>query len=177
MASKIRVLRIIPDTIADGPGLRASVYCSGCAHRCPQCHNPQTWDFAAGTPMSAREIFDWILAESPDADITFTGGDPFYQAEGFAELAALIRAEAPQKTIWCYTGFTFEELAADSEKRKLLRLLDVLVDGPFVAALRDPKNLVFRGSSNQRLIDVPASLRARSVVAWHSAFELLPLAK
>lgn len=170
-------MRLVPDTIVDGPGLRASVYCAGCAHRCPQCHNRQTWDFSAGTPMSPREIFDWILDESPGADVTFTGGDPFYQAAGFAELAALIRAEAPEKNIWCYTGFTFEEIAADPEKRRLLRLIDVLVDGPFVAALRDPKNLLFCGSSNQRLIDVPASLRAGAVVTWHSAFELLPLAK
>lgn len=177
MRTEIRILRIVSDTVVDGPGLRASVYCAGCAHRCPQCHNPQTWDFAAGTPMTPQEIFDEILAESPDANITFTGGDPFYQSEGFAELAALIKAATPQKNIWCYTGFTFEEILADGKMRNLLERLDVLVDGPFVAALRDTKTLLFRGSSNQRLIDVPASLRAGTIVSWCSAFASLPAAK
>lgn len=173
----IRVLRIVPDTVVDGPGLRSSVYCAGCSHRCPGCHNPQTWDFGAGKAMSAREILDAVLAESPDNNLTFTGGDPFYQAEGFAELAELVKAEFPQKTIWCYTGFSFEEIVADKKMSRLLRSIDVLVDGPFVAALRDVKTLRFRGSSNQRLIDVPASLRAGGVVCWHSAFEALPAAK
>lgn len=174
---KIRVLRIVPDTIVDGPGLRTSVYCAGCAHRCPGCHNPQTWDFEAGTPMSPQEIFDAIAAESPDSDITFTGGDPLYRAEAFAELAQLIKTAFPKKTIWCYTGFLFEEILADEKMKKLLPWLDVLVDGPFVLALRDTKNLRFRGSSNQRLIDVPATLRAGTIVEWTSEYASLPDAK
>ena len=175
--TKLRILRIVPDTIVDGPGLRASIYCSGCAHRCSECHNPQTWDFAAGTLMSPREIFDAVVAESPAADVTFTGGDPLYQAEGFTELARLFKTETPGKTIWCYTGFLFEEILADEKMRRLLPWIDVLVDGPFRIALRDVKTLKFRGSSNQRLIDVPASLRAGKAVAWHSAYEALPAAK
>lgn len=176
-AKFIRVLRIVPDTVVDGPGLRSSVYCAGCSHRCAGCHNPQSWDFAAGTPMTPREILDAILAESPDNNLTFTGGDPFYQADAFSELAALVRREFPAKTIWCYTGFRFEEILADAGMRRLLELLDVLVDGPFVAALRDVKNLQFRGSSNQRLIDVPATLRERRIVEWRSPFAALPAAK
>lgn len=164
----IRVLRIVPDTIVDGPGLRTSVYCAGCAHRCPGCHNPQTWDFSAGTPVAPRKIFDAILAESPDSDITFTGGDPLYQSEGFTELAQLIKTETPGKTIWCYTGFRFEEILADEKMSLLLPWIDVLVDGPFIMALRDTKNLRFRGSSNQRLVDVPVSLRTGAAVEWES---------
>ena len=170
MSSTIRVLRIVPDTVVDGPGLRTSIYCAGCAHHCEGCHNPQSWDFDAGTPLTPREILDAVLAESPDSDITFTGGDPFYQAEAFVELAELIRMHDPKKTIWCYTGFTFEEILADAKLRALLEKIDVLVDGPFVLALRDVKNLLFRGSANQRLIDVPASLAAGTVVEWRSRF-------
>ena len=166
----IRVLRIVPDTIVDGPGLRTSVYCAGCAHRCPGCHNPQTWDFSAGTPMSPRAVLDAIVAESPGSDITFTGGDPLYQAKAFTELARLIKTEMPEKTIWCYTGFRFEEILAEPEMSELLPWIDVLVDGPFMISLRDTKNLRFRGSSNQRLIDVPASLRAGAVVEWVSVY-------
>ncbi len=120
--------------------------------------------------MTPREIWSVLQSDSPDNNITFTGGDPFYQAEAFAELARLIRAEAPQKTIWCYTGFRFEEILADEKMSALLGLLDVLVDGPFVENLRDTKNLLFCGSSNQRLIDVPASLCAGTPIAWHSSF-------
>ncbi len=116
--------------------------------------------------MTPREVLDAVLAESPDSNITFTGGDPFYQSEAFAELADLIKAENPRKTIWCYTGFSFEEILADEKLRVLLEKVDVLVDGPFTLALRDVKNLRFRGSSNQRIIDVPASLAAGTVIEW-----------
>ena len=163
---KINILRIVSDTIVDGPGLRSSIYCAGCAHHCEGCHNPQSWNFDAGTPMTPREVLDAVLAESPDSNITFTGGDPFYQAEAFAELADLIKAENPRKTIWCYTGFSFEEILADEKLRILLEKVDVLVDGPFTLALRDVKKLRFRGSSNQRIIDVPASLAAGTVIEW-----------
>lgn len=166
----IRVLRIVPDTVVDGPGFRTSIYCAGCAHRCPGCHNPLSWNFDAGTPMTPREILDTVLAESPDSNITFTGGDPFYRAEEFAELAALIKRESPQKTIWCYTGFSFEEICADGTKRRLLEKIDVLVDGPFKIELRDTEHCRFRGSSNQRLIDVPASLSSGTVTHWRSRF-------
>ncbi len=170
MSHAIRVLRIVPDTVVDGPGFRTSIYCAGCAHHCEGCHNPQSWDFSAGTPMTPREILDSVLAESPDSNLTFTGGDPFYQAEAFAELAQLVKAHDPKKTIWCYTGFTFEEILADARLRVLLEKIDVLVDGPFVLARRDVTNFRFRGSSNQRLIDVPASLAAGVPVAWRSRF-------
>ena len=159
----IRVLDIIEDTMVDGTGLRTSIYCAGCAHHCPGCHNPQSWDFGGGRMMSTDEIMDVIKAD-PFADVTFSGGDPMYQADGFAELAESIKRET-DKTIWCYTGFTFEELLADVTKHKLLNMIDVLVDGPFIQSLRNP-DLPFRGSSNQRIIDVQKSMKELRAVSF-----------
>lgn len=169
-SQKISLMRIVPDTSVDGPGLRTSVYCAGCRHHCPGCHNPKTWNFAAGTATSPREIWEAILEESPDSDITFSGGDPLYQVEAFTELAKIIKSES-SKTIWCYTGFTFEEIVADARLAQILPWIDVLVDGPFVLAERD-ETALFRGSRNQRLIDVPATLKSGAITAWRSAFAL-----
>jgi anaerobic ribonucleoside-triphosphate reductase activating protein len=112
--------------------------------------------------MSTEELMKIIEAD-PYANVTFTGGDPMYQCDGFADLARTIHKRT-NKDIWCYTGFTFETLITRAQ-RELLELLDVLVDGPFVQALRDP-DLLFRGSSNQRLIDVQASLYAGEIILW-----------
>ena len=106
-----------------------------------------------------------IIEADPYANVTFSGGDPMYQPEGFTELARAIR-ERTNKDIWCFTGFTFETLVNNPRHRQLLELIDVLVDGPFIKSLRD-ENLLFRGSSNQRLIDVQASLYSGEVVLWH----------
>ena len=148
--------------MVDGPGFRTSIYCAGCRHQCPGCHNPQSWDFNQGREMSVSELMRIIEAD-PFANVTFSGGDPMYQAAGFAELAREIHRRT-NKDIWCYTGFTFETLITP-DQRELLSELDVLVDGPFVEALRDP-DLLFRGSSNQRIIDVQASLYTGQVVIW-----------
>ena len=158
----IRVLSIIEDTMVDGPGFRTSIYCAGCRHKCPGCHNPQSWDFSGGKEMSTEELMRIIVAD-PYANVTFSGGDPMYQAAGFAELARAIHRRT-NKDIWCFTGFRFEDLI-QHDQRELLEQLDVLVDGPYVAALRDP-DLLFRGSSNQRIIDVQASLFASEVGLW-----------
>lgn len=169
---KISVIRIVPDTVVDGPGMRTTVYCAGCRHHCEGCHNASTWNFDAGTPMTPREIWEEILRESPDSNITFSGGDPLFQVEGFTALAKLIKAEST-KTIWCYTGFTFEQVFADAARSAILPWIDVLVDGRFVLAKRNT-DLLFRGSENQRLIDVPATLRAGGVVQeWHSHFGII----
>lgn len=159
----LQVLDIVEDTMVDGPGLRTTIYCAGCRHRCPGCHNPQSWDFNAGRDMSTDEIMEIILAD-PFADVTFSGGDPMYQPEGFAELAKAIKSKT-NKTIWCYTGFCFEQIMSDSRLLPLLLLLDVVVDGPYKKELRDP-DLRFRGSSNQRIIDVRHSLAEKKVVEW-----------
>ena len=159
----IRVLDIIEDTMVDGPGFRTSIYCAGCRHQCPGCHNPQSWAFDQGREMTVEDIMKIIEAD-PYANVTFSGGDPMYQASAFAELAREIH-QRTNKDIWCYTGFTFESLITQ-EQRELLEQLDVLVDGPYIEKLRDP-DLLFRGSSNQRLIDVQASLYSGQVVLWH----------
>ena len=158
----IRVLDIIEDTMVDGPGFRTSIYCAGCRHACPGCHNPQSWDFNGGHEMTTEQLLRIIEAD-PYANVTFTGGDPMYQAEGFAELAQAIH-ERTNKDIWCFTGFTYESLIND-DQRELLENIDVLVDGPFIQRLHDP-DLLFRGSSNQRLIDIPKTLYAGEVILW-----------
>jgi anaerobic ribonucleoside-triphosphate reductase activating protein len=107
------------------------------------------------------------IVADPIAHVTFSGGDPFFQAEGFAELADRIKKET-DKTIWCYTGFLFEDLLTVPSYYSLLKHIDVLVDGPFVQSLRN-EDLLFRGSSNQRIIDVPASLSQGAVVLWQRA--------
>ncbi|MBQ8520862.1 MAG: anaerobic ribonucleoside-triphosphate reductase activating protein [Bacteroides sp.] len=157
----LAILRIIEDTMVDGPGFRTSIYAAGCPHHCPGCHNPQSWDIANGTPMTTDEMLRIILAD-PFADVTFSGGDPMYQPEGFTELAKAIKAQS-HKTIWCYTGYTYEQLTKMPPQRELLSHIDVLVDGRFVEALKDER-LRFRGSSNQRIIDVQASLRCGKTV-------------
>ena len=148
--------------MVDGPGFRTSIYCAGCRHHCPGCHNPQSWAFDQGREMSVDDIMKIIEAD-PYANVTFSGGDPMFQATGFAELAREIHKRT-NKDIWCYTGFTYESLINQAQ-RELLEQLDVLVDGPFIEKLRDP-DLLFRGSSNQRLIDVQASMYSGETVLW-----------
>ena len=150
--SKLSILDIIDGTVVDGPGFRLSIYCAGCNHRCKGCHNPQSWEKGNGKEMDIEELLQ-IVKDSP-WNVTFSGGDPFFQAEGFAELARRIKGET-SKTIWCYTGYTLEDLMQENDpwKMELLRNIDVLVDGPFVQNLRD-EQLRFRGSSNQRIIEM-----------------------
>lgn len=160
MAS-ISILDILEDTTVDGPGFRTSVYCAGCPNACPGCHNRQSWDIRNGRYTDIEDILEIVLAD-PFADVTFSGGDPMFQPEGFTALAKAIR-ERSSKNIWCYTGYLFECLVNDPRRRALLEQVDVLVDGRFVEALKD-ETLRFRGSSNQRIIDVAKSLQRGSVV-------------
>ena len=162
---KIRILDILEETTADGPGFRTSIYCAGCAHHCPGCHNPQSWDFAGGREVSIEELLEVVKADE-FANVTFSGGDPLYQVEAFTELARRIKEETG-KTIWCYTGFTYEEILADKRLSMILPYLDVLVDGPFILAQRSLE-LKFCGSRNQRLIDVKKSFGAGETVLWQA---------
>lgn len=152
---KISILNIIEDTIVDGPGFRLAIYAAGCLHGCPGCHNPQSWDICNGHWVDIDEIMERIKA-NPIDNVTFSGGDPFLQVEAFTELACRIKRET-DKTIWCYTGYMYEQIAVSKRMAMLLPFIDVLVDGPFRKALRN-ENLPFRGSSNQRLIHVSPSL-------------------
>lgn len=149
----MRILDIIHQTTADGPGFRVSVYAAGCNHRCPGCHNPQSWDMKGGREMTVEEVFAEIEKDDFSTGVTFTGGDPFYQVEEFTELAKLI-TERTTKNIWCYTGFTYEEILENEKLSVLLPYLDALVDGPYIESQRD-LSLRFRGSKNQRIIEHP----------------------
>ena len=153
--NNIRVLDIKYGTSVDGVGLRTSIYCAGCENHCVGCHNPQSWDENGGEPILVEELFDRVV--DADMNVTFTGGDPMLHPEGFILLAQMIK-EHTDKTIWCYTGYLFEELLKHPLRRRLVELCDVIVDGKFVEKERD-LSLHFRGSRNQRIIDVPKSLQ------------------
>ena len=158
---KISILEIVEDTTVDGPGFRTTVYCAGCPNRCPGCHNPQSWDINNGTEVDIEDIMKKIL-DDPFADVTFSGGDPMFQPVGFAALAKGIKQQS-NKNIWCYTGWLFEDLLKNTQQKELLEYIDVLVDGRFIDSLKN-ETLRFRGSSNQRIIDVQASLKQGKTV-------------
>ncbi len=149
MMKPLRVIDIVEGTSVDGPGLRTSIYFAGCHHACPGCHNPQTWDPTAGRDMTVEDLMEVIC--TADFDVTLTGGDPMYQAEALLPLVRRIKEAG--YNLWCYTGFTLEQLAGQPHMQALLDYIDTLVDGPFIEALRDT-DLIFRGSSNQRIIDL-----------------------
>lgn len=142
-----RVLDIVRGTTVDGPGFRTAIYFAGCSHKCPGCHNPQSWDFDGGNEMTLAEIME--IVEEEDFDVTLTGGDPLYNAEKIAILSKAIKETG--HTVWLYTGFTIEEIRESGELSKPLPYLEAIVEGPFIKSLRDP-DLLFRGSSNQRII-------------------------
>ena len=161
--------------VANGPGVRVSLFVSGCTHRCPGCFNEEAWDFGYGQPFTEAQE-DKILAALVPAHIkglSLLGGEPFEPDNQRALLPVLRRVKeaCPDKEVWCYSGYTLDgELWRDSRARcqytdEMLSLIDVLVDGPFVEAKKD-LNLRFRGSSNQRILNVPASLKAHTPVLW-----------
>ena len=145
----MNIVRIVEGTSVDGPGLRTSIYFAGCRHQCPGRHNPSTWDFNSGTPRDVEDVMAVIRYNG--FNVTFTGGDPLYSAEAILPLAREIVAAG--YNIWCYTGFVYDEIRHRAPYSQLLEYIDVLVDGPYIEALRDP-SLRFRGSSNQRIIEL-----------------------
>lgn len=147
----IRVAGILKETMTDGPGFRTSIYSQGCLHKCPNCHNPQTWDFKSGEEYTIEQLFDIVVNEE-FSDVTFSGGDPMFQVDAFTELAKMVK-ERTNKTIWMYTGFVYESIIKDAKMSQILPFIDVLVDGPYKDELRDT-SLRFRGSSNQRIIEL-----------------------
>ena len=153
----------------NGEGVRVVLWVAGCSHHCPKCQNPETWDYNGGIPFddsAIQEIFNELEKDWCDG-LTLSGGDPLHvkNRETIFKLCSTVKERFPNKTIWCYTGYRYEELLRHPQQAHLLRYIDVLVDGPFVQALRD-ESLLFRGSSNQRLIDVQASLQAGEVVLF-----------
>ena len=185
----------VPDSIVDGPGLRYAVFVQGCSHACPGCHNPNSQPCAGGTVRTIEDVAADIAANKLAQGVTISGGEPFEQAAACAELAR--RCQAIGLSVWTYSGYVYEQLAARSSQSEpgapdashapqsaadiaamlphvdpagaagLLDATDVLVDGPFVQA-RHAFDLAWRGSSNQRLIDVPATRRADRIVLWES---------
>ncbi len=154
---------IAQDSVVDGPGLRTTVFCQGCHHHCQGCQNPETWAFGCGTPTDIREILRIVKRNPMCRGVTFSGGEPFEQAAELAELGRLLKAEGYE--VAAYTGYTFEQLLEGTpEQVKLLSVLDVLIDGPFVMAEKSLE-LNFRGSRNQRVLNVPESLRSGCAVA------------
>ena len=161
--------------VADGPGVRVSLFVSGCTHHCKGCFNPETWDFNFGKPFDSDVINEILEALQPSyiRGFTLLGGEPFeYKNQlGVLPLLKEIRTRYPDKDIWCYTGYDFEkDLLGEMAKQwpetyEMLSLIDILVDGEFVEAKKDLA-LRFRGSSNQRIIMVPESLGQNKVVLW-----------
>lgn len=160
---KLRVLHVVEGTSVDGPGLRTSIYLAGCLHHCPGCHNPESWNMNGGEERTLDELMEIITYN--EAPVTFSGGDPLAQAEPLAHLVERIKRET-EYNVWCYTGYTWEQVKQQPQLMKVVKQLDVLVDSPFLMAERDTK-LRFRGSSNQRLIDVQRSLATNEVILWN----------
>ncbi len=157
----LRVVDIVEGTSVDGPGLRTSIYFAGCHHQCPGCHNPDTWPVNAGHDMTIDEILE--IVDYNNFDVTFSGGDPLYQATALLPLAQRLKAEG--RNIWCYTGFTYDQVLAHPEMSLLLDFIDVLVDGPYIADRKQP-GLLFRGSDNQRLVDIAATKTNGTLTEW-----------
>ena len=172
----MRYCNIKPCDIADGPGVRVSLFVSGCTHHCPGCFNEIAWDFAAGEPFT-RETEDALLADlskSYIGGLTLLGGEPMelVNQRALVGFVRRVREALPEKSIWCYTGYVLEpDLLAENGRARcevtdeLLSLVDVLVDGRFVEELHDI-SLRFRGSSNQRIIDVPRTLSSGGITLW-----------
>lgn len=153
---------IVNDSIVDGPGIRMTVFCQGCPHHCQGCHNPETWEFSCGTPMEEERIVEIVRTNPLCCGVTFSGGEPFAQAEGFGKLAQLLKKKGYE--VASYSGYTFEQLLNGTQAQKeLLQSIDVLIDGPFVLSEKSLE-ISFRGSRNQRIIDVPKSLAAGEAV-------------
>lgn len=145
----LQIAGFLEHSTVNGIGLRSVVFLSGCPHHCPECHNQMMQAYDYGEAIDESKIFSRIIKNKPLIDgITLSGGEPFEQSEALVSLVQKIKQEG--LTVWCYSGYTYEQLMQNKTKQTLLQLIDVLVDGPFVIALKDP-NLKYRGSSNQHI--------------------------
>ena len=170
----VRVFGTAQDSIVDGPGLRYALFVQGCSHHCEGCHNAKSWPAEGGTLMTLVQILEQVHGNGLVRSVTLSGGEPFEQPEPLAVLAAQLKGEG--YNLWSYSGYTYEQLQAMAAERpavgELLAQLDVLVDGPFRKDLKS-LGLLYRGSANQRLVDMPATLAAGEVVVWQPpAFEV-----
>lgn len=165
--STLRIAGIVRESIVDGPGIRFAVFCQGCPHRCPGCHNPATHDFEGGEEVAIGRILEEIDKNPLLKGVTFSGGEPVCQAKGFADLAEEVRKRNLNITL--FSGYTYEELVKmekeDEDLSRLLGLTDILIDGPYLAEERD-LTLQFRGSRNQRVIDMNLTREAGGIRMW-----------
>lgn len=159
----MQILGYLPNSIVDGSGIRQVFFLSGCPHHCKGCHNPQSWNPSAGEHYPIHKVIEKALG-SP-YDVTFSGGEPLFQ---LLELSTVIQHIRPHKNIWVYTGYTWEQIMENDALRSILPDIDVLVDGRFEEDKRNPE-LVFRGSENQRIIDVQKSLETNEIVLWEES--------
>lgn len=162
----IRVQDITYSSAVDGTGFRDVLFVNYCPHRCEGCHNQQTWEYENGKDMTVNAVFN-CLTKSSITNVTFSGGEPFCQPKALKKLAEMIKNAG--KTIWIYSGYTYEQLMADEDKKALLLLCDVLVDGRFVEA-EAKLNMRFKGSENQRIIDVKKSIKQEKIVLFDLEF-------
>lgn len=171
---KIRLAGILPNSNSNGPGLRKVFFSQGCSKHCDGCFNQHTWSFEGGKWCDCDELIKETLEETYLAGITFSGGDPFEQAQPFAYLAQNFRKH--HINVWSYSGYTYQEILnlakKDENVKTLLENIDVLVDGRFDKHLTKEK-ILYRGSSNQKIIDVQKSLKSKKVVLWKTANEEL----
>ena len=169
-AEVIRLAGIVREYIVDGPGIRFTVFCQGCPHDCPGCHNPETHDFAGGIDCSTEKLMAEIDKDPLLAGVTFSGGEPLCQPEAFADMAQ--QAKDRGLSVAVYSGYTYEQISEMSDEndavRRLMELTDILIDGPFIEAERD-LTLQFRGSRNQRIIDMNKTREAGVPVIWQQA--------
>ncbi len=163
----LRIAGIVRESIVDGKGIRFTVFCQGCPHHCPGCHNPQTHPFDSGNLVKIERIAQEIRKNPLLQGVTFSGGEPFCQAGGFAELAKLVHAMPGELDVTCYSGWTYEQLLEKAKTEPAVAALldgcDYLVDGPFIMSKRD-LTLRFRGSSNQRFLDLKKSRAAGKAI-------------
>lgn len=161
----LRIAGIIKESIVDGPGIRLVVFAQGCKHHCPGCHNPETHSFTGGKLVSIASIMEMVKSNPLLDGLSFSGGEPFEQAKMFAELAKM--AKALKLSIVTYTGYTYEEIIARKNPgwEELLSQTDLLIDGKYDISW---KNLLlrFRGSENQRIIDLNKTMKEKTLVLW-----------
>mgnify|MGYP002615008174 FL=1 len=157
----IRIAGVVPESIVDGPGIRYTIFTQGCPFHCHGCHNPQAQPLNGGMEVKLRVLYDEIKANPLITGVTYSGGEPFIQTRPLITLSKILKEEG--YSLWSYSGYTFDKLSDDFMRHELLELLDVVVDGSFVQSLKS-LDLDFRGSSNQRIIDVQKSLSLGKVV-------------
>lgn len=162
----VKIVGINFESVVDGEGVRVVIFFSGCNHHCKGCHNPASHDFNTGKDFDddiQSRVIEYIKETPFISGVTLSGGDPMYSASEIIPFLKLLKSEIPNTTIWVYSGFTYEEISQEKDMMELLSICDILVDGPFILEQRDV-TLSYRGSCNQRVIDVAKSISENSVI-------------